>query len=340
MKKYYYDTQIISVIIPVYNCEAYLSRCLNSVINQSYLNLQIILIDDGSTDGSGMICEQYAEKDKRIRVIHQENGGVGKARNRGLKEVTGEWVAFIDSDDWIHSQYFEIMMKCQETSDADVVMVRSTRTAKFIEEQIIFTDCLEYSSMTIYEILSDVIAKTRIWGRIYRASLIEGVRFPESVHLGEDTCFNLKAILSCEKCNCIMITKAMYFYFDRNDSLVHTADYNDLFEVAKWYIEQVNQEIENEENKYLWAIEACKALLAFRYLSMFDISKKEKCLQCNKKLRECIEVIKSNKKAERFYYKIMYRFPLLYRIYRICTDRTMLAWEKKQKKGARNRERY
>ncbi|HJA50079.1 MAG TPA: glycosyltransferase, partial [Candidatus Fusicatenibacter intestinipullorum] len=92
----------ISVIIPVYNVEKYLKRCLDSVINQTYKNLEIILIDDGSTDNSGKICDEYAQKDERIIVIHKENGGVSSARNKGLDICIGDYISFIDSDDWIN----------------------------------------------------------------------------------------------------------------------------------------------------------------------------------------------------------------------------------------------
>ena len=100
------EKEKISVIIPVYNVEKYLKRCLDSVINQTYKNLEIILVDDGSTDNSGKICDEYAKNDKRIIVIHKENGGVSVARNIGLDICTGDYVNFIDSDDWIDLKFF------------------------------------------------------------------------------------------------------------------------------------------------------------------------------------------------------------------------------------------
>ena len=99
--------ELISVILPVYNVQQYLEKCIESVVNQTYKNLEIILIDDGSTDMSGKICDEFAEKDGRIKVIHSKNGGVSAARNIGLDIATGEYIGFVDSDDWIESQMYE-----------------------------------------------------------------------------------------------------------------------------------------------------------------------------------------------------------------------------------------
>ena len=107
----------ISVIIPVYNVEKYLKRCLDSVINQTYKNLEIILIDDGSTDKSGNICDEYAAKDKRIIVIHKENGGLSDARNKGLDICTGDYISFIDSDDWIENGFYEYVVNNVKDND-------------------------------------------------------------------------------------------------------------------------------------------------------------------------------------------------------------------------------
>lgn len=112
---------LISVIIPVYMAEKFLHRCVNSVLNQTYQNFEIILINDGSKDKSGMICDEYAKKDKRIKVIHQENQGVSAARNKGLDMARGEWIYFLDSDDYISPKSFELLMCVQKEDDYDIV---------------------------------------------------------------------------------------------------------------------------------------------------------------------------------------------------------------------------
>lgn len=112
---------LVSVIIPVYNVEKFLRECVDSVINQTYENLEIILVDDGSTDSSGKICDEYVDKDERVTVVHQKNGGLSQARNRGLEESTGEYIYFLDSDDYITENSFEILLGIVEKDGSDIV---------------------------------------------------------------------------------------------------------------------------------------------------------------------------------------------------------------------------
>lgn len=111
----------LSVIVPIYNVEKFLRRCIDSIINQSYSNLEIILVDDGSPDNCGKICDEYAALDNRIKVIHQANGGLSAARNIGIDSATGEYVAFIDSDDYIASNMYDEMISLMETNDLDII---------------------------------------------------------------------------------------------------------------------------------------------------------------------------------------------------------------------------
>ena len=114
--------ETISIIIPVYNVEKYLNKCLNSVIEQTYKNIEVILIDDGSTDNSGKICDEYAKNDIRIKIIHQQNGGVSTARNNGLEHATGKYITFVDSDDYIEKEMIETMAKKIMKKNADIVI--------------------------------------------------------------------------------------------------------------------------------------------------------------------------------------------------------------------------
>lgn len=114
--------ELISVIVPVYNVEKYIDKCINSIINQTYKNLEIILVDDGSPDNCGNICDEYSKKDNRIIVIHKENGGVSSARNIGIKNAKGKWITFVDSDDWIENDYVEKLSKIGIQNKAEVVL--------------------------------------------------------------------------------------------------------------------------------------------------------------------------------------------------------------------------
>ena len=116
------DNVLISVIVPIYNSEKYLEQCIESIINQKYSNLEIILVNDGSVDGSLKICEKYAKKDNRIKVIDKKNEGVSVARNVGMEVSSGQWISFIDSDDWIDPDMFEKMLAKSKDDDFDVIM--------------------------------------------------------------------------------------------------------------------------------------------------------------------------------------------------------------------------
>ena len=113
---------LVSIIVPVYNAERYLHRCIDSVLAQTYTNFELLLINDGSKDNSGEICDKYAVKDSRIRVFHKENGGVSSARNMGIDEAKGEWLSFIDSDDWIEPTMYEKMLQELIGNNADICM--------------------------------------------------------------------------------------------------------------------------------------------------------------------------------------------------------------------------
>lgn len=116
------SSPLISIIVPVYNVEPYVSKCLESILRQTYQNIEIIIIDDGSTDGGSDICDAYAHKDKRIKVIHQSNEGVSGARNVGLRIAKGEFIGFVDSDDWIEADMYEYLLQNIQQQDADIAI--------------------------------------------------------------------------------------------------------------------------------------------------------------------------------------------------------------------------
>ena len=167
----------VSIIIPVYNVEKYLAECLDSVINQTYSNLQIIVVDDGSTDASGQICDEYAEKDNRITVIHQVNAGAANAKNTGLDNVKGDYVTFVDSDDWVELNWIETMTDAMEKYDVDVVECGFDRVyADSIGEGKIYQDGEILTVEDYFRQYNENWVSVIFWNKLFKASLTKDIR--------------------------------------------------------------------------------------------------------------------------------------------------------------------
>ncbi len=212
---------LISVIVPVYNVEQYLNKCVDSIINQTYKNLEIILVDDGSPDNCGEICEKYAQKDDRIKVIHKENGGQGSARNMGLDISKGEYIAFVDSDDWIDSDMYECMMSDLLEHSADMSMcnfwiVNGEKISAEAEQE----DIIIMNNKQLMEFYySDSRMNTSPCNKLYKKDLWEGIRYPEKV-FREDELILYKVMLKANKAVHIGLPK--YFYYIRIGSSEHS----------------------------------------------------------------------------------------------------------------------
>ena len=154
----------ISVIIPIYNVEKYLERCLDSIVNNTYKNLEIICVNDGSSDGCQMILEKYNAIDKRFRVIAKKNGGVSSARNEGLKICTGDFVAFIDPDDWIQNNYFEVLMKYQKDGDYDIVVCDYQRSYSSDIDYVNTGGEISVKKLNRKKYMEDNRTKSYVWG--------------------------------------------------------------------------------------------------------------------------------------------------------------------------------
>lgn len=203
---------MISIIIPIYNASQYLNKCIQSIVNQSYKDFECILIDDGSSDGSEIICDQWTQHDNRIRVIHQPNQGVSKARNKGIAEAQGEYIAFIDSDDWIDSNYLNTLLRPIEESNVDLVVCGlqqhySNETFKNYSYKtgIIHIERQDTKAFT------DINKKFLLFGpviKLYKRTIIQthNIHFPPEYTYGEDLLFNynyleyVKAIYIIDQC--------------------------------------------------------------------------------------------------------------------------------------------
>ena len=217
------NNALITVIIPVYNVEKYLERCMASVLEQSYTNLQILLVDDGSTDNCPQLCDSYALQDNRVHVIHKQNGGLSDARNAGLEIASGEYVTFLDSDDWISLNCIEIMYNECCKYKADIAIIDTIETSDTVAVKKRYSDGFklkkEYTPQeAMYVIFTQRGFNTGVGGKLYKHTLIEQFRFTKGI-LYEDIDVLYKIFDKASKI--VFSDKAQYYYYQREGSIVH-----------------------------------------------------------------------------------------------------------------------
>lgn len=250
------EKALISIIIPVYKVEKYLEKCIQSVINQTYENLQIILVDDGSPDNCGKICDEYAKKDHRIEVIHKSNGGLSDARNKGLEMAKGEYIGFVDSDDYIEADMYEVLYNLLKQYNADVSICNFyTVSQGKISIKNADNGINEYNRIEILkEILLDKNIQSYAWNKLYKKELFDEIKYPIGKKYEDiGTTFYL-----LEKCNKIVVTgKSEYYYINRQDSIVNNVtestitDYIELIMQRYDYIEENIKELSSYNKDYL-----------------------------------------------------------------------------------------
>lgn len=212
--------ELISVIIPVYNVEKYLIKCFESITNQTYKNIEIIVIDDGSKDRSGMICDEYAEKDDRIKVIHKENEGVSTARNIGIRNASGEYITFIDSDDYVANNYIEILYDYCKKSDADLSVcgVIDVKGKKIIRESKGVNKIID-GKEALKELLDEKYFSCVIWAKMYKTNIMKKYEFNRETKIAEDLEVLYKLLPTLNKV--VINTKnKLYFFRERENSAI------------------------------------------------------------------------------------------------------------------------
>ena len=290
MKKMNNDKKLVSVIIPVYNVEDYIEKCISSVINQTYNNMEIILVDDGSKDNSGNICEKYSKSDKRIKVIHKKNGGISDARNIGIKNASGIYITFIDSDDFVDNSYVELLYDTIEYYDADISIAshRVLYKKKCLNKSNGEKFCAE-SKEILEKILYDDGIDISAWGKMYKKELFEKIKFPSNM-LYEDAATTYKLVDLSEKI--AVNSQPVYNYVIRNNS-ISNCEFNekklDLIKATKEMTDFV-------KSKYPELEKACNRRLIYAYLS--TLTQLAKANNKNKKIeKELMDYIKENKKV-------------------------------------------
>ena len=237
--------KLISIIVPVYNVEKYLEKCIESIKNQTYKNIEIILVDDGSKDNSGKICDEAEKKDNRIKVIHKTNGGLSDARNAGLKIAKGDLIGFVDSDDYIKEDMFEILYNLVEKYDADISIVSYYEIYK--DKLIAVKKSNEVEEFNRIEAIKELLIDNKIqsyaWNKLFKKELFKDLEFPVNKNF-EDIATTL---LLFEKSNkVVLLQDPKYYYIRRDDSIIGKKNYK----TYKDYLDVIYDKYKYLDGKY------------------------------------------------------------------------------------------
>lgn len=250
---------LISIIVPVYNMEKYLGRCMDSILNQTYKHLEIILVDDGSVDGSPQMCDAYAQKDNRVKVVHKENGGLSDARNAGLKAATGRYIGYVDSDDWIEPDMYECMYKACIEYQAELAVcryvsehstggnpVQKAMTGHALQGSGAVVPLSREELLKIYICGHDqYVIYNSVWSKLFRRDLVEKTVFPKGRN-SEDIMYTTKAF--CRLSKAVYLDTCLYHYvLDREGSIMNKVGGERMFrdEIPFWrqHISQIREAV-------------------------------------------------------------------------------------------------
>lgn len=279
----------VSVIVPVYNAGPYLKQCIDSILNQTYHNIELILVNDGSTDGSATICESYRQVDQRVRLINKKlgGGGVGAARNSALPLITGEFVLFVDNDDWLEPNHIEVLYKALKETDSDISIVNFTQ---FMEErssyafhvtekdyfQEVFTP-QEWFSREYNGRFAFSQCFTVPWCKLYKASIFENISYPEDEKV-EDDYTTWKLYLMADRI--VFTNVALYYHRKRETSVTKTVDSTYVFplksiEERVTILSLIGFDISEELRAYRWRLNLHRE----SYLASGHMQEYQTCLQ-------------------------------------------------------------
>lgn len=225
----------ISVIVPVYKVEKYLRRCVDSILNQTYKNFELLLIDDGSPDSSGKICDDYSKIDCRVKVIHKENGGLSSARNVGIKASSGEYLNFVDSDDWLEFDCLEYLLGLLTKNDADFSMAENIRNCNELDlkiKKISFEERV-FSQKDFLSLFFKINTQKNVqyaWAKLYKRELFDNIKYPEGL-TDEDVPATFNVILVSSKI--AYSSKVVYHYFVNPNSITESEFSNKKFDLLK-----------------------------------------------------------------------------------------------------------
>lgn len=250
----------ISVIIPVYNVERYLDKCVSAILAQSYTDFELILVDDGSTDQSGAMCDRYAERHEAVRVIHQQNKGLGGARNTGIENATGEYLLFLDSDDFVHPDLLKRCAEHVQRHDCDMVFFDQVAVFDNGARGAVYSCPVQADELLVNDDLRSLVFFSGACNRIFRRTLFTdtGVRFPE--HVWYEDLRTISKLMPSVKSAFYDAAEPLYFYLQRPGSIMHTPDFPRIVneriaavaEIIRYYKEQGLFDAYRAELEFLW----------------------------------------------------------------------------------------
>lgn len=328
--------ELISVIVPIYNVENYLRRCIDSILSQTYSNLEILLIDDGSTDNCPDICDEYAKIDKRIKVFHQENSGLSGARNTGIKNFSGDYVTFIDSDDYFHPLFLEYLYCALNEGNHNIAMslckycvnecpqtsyTRTNYKILYISQEDSYKGLFNKKFRNTYPISN--IPFVSSWGHLYKREIIKNNYYKYII--SEDIEFNSRILLKISQV--ILVPVVLYYYVRRPNSLAlnpSSSIYYDFYGIIKPFELSLNNIPKNNELFRGLAIEAlCKAILSVKYDNLKNKKNSKEYLIIRKIIQKTYKNIRreliGNKYLSfksKFIFIFLYKIPLSYYLFR------------------------
>lgn len=304
---------LITVVIPIYNVEKYLKKCIESIIKQTYKNIEIILVNDGSTDNCPKICDEYAKKDKRIIVIHKKNGGVSEARNAGIDIAKGKYITFIDSDDYVAKEYIENLYVECEKNNTEVSLIGTRYLNK--KGKVIFSSKVIQKTYTSEEAIKQLFLgkyyDSGVCGKMYKTTLLNNIRFNKDIKIGEDLDVFYKILLKCK--NIRINTKLkMYNYIARIDSVTNSVNIEIIEEdikIAQNMIEDVSTRYPKLKKYAIRRYITINVINIIKLIKSNKIKEEEKDIKIQK-LKENINMYKRYKYFQP--YKIKIKIFLIY----------------------------
>ena len=326
------EKDLISVIVPVYNVERYVEKCIRSITLNTYRNLEILCINDGSTDRSGDVLDRLALEDSRITVLHQSNGGVSAARNKGLDMARGEYIAFIDADDYVHPMYFDSLSGCMQTAGADITVCGIEKVEEDAQIQYSEYEDIAYRHLDAEHFFKSYYARHMICGKLYRRRDLENLRLAPEVGYAEDTLYNLCLVHGLKSPKVYETEACLYYYLMRSTSAVHTVETENTIEFGAWYYKHKRQ-IKRNKNGWQWMLpmQAIKMTLSYRYGVSITQKGGARSRNANRILWNCYKDIWSDpdvSSEDKIVHLVMICFPFLYRAFRLRNDPTLKRWEK------------